>query len=360
MAETPNNLNELIFIKRVKKGHHDESHGGAWKIAYADFVTAMMAFFLLMWLLSSTTEEQRTAISNYFAPASVSRSTSGSGDILGGRTLDEEDGMAGNRVRPGIVVGIPPQEQGDEEEEAQQAADEAAAREAAEQAEAAEAAENERFAAAEQALRESIEGDSLLSEYEENIRAEVTLEGFKIELVDSEGRPMFPLGSAELMDHTREILGRIAEIVRHLPNKITISGHTDAAPFNAGTGYGNWELSTDRAHAGRRALTAAGLSEARIAHVAGKASSELLDPEMPEAPHNRRISILLMRGETVRDRPPPRALPEAPEAPGGIEAGGADDGSDSAQGESAPAATPGDAPAPVRDPLAGELWQRVN
>lgn len=391
------NVNELIFIKRVKKVAHAQAHGGAWKIAYADFVTAMMAFFLLMWLLNATTEDQRTAISNYFAPASVSKSTSGAGGVLGGRTLDAEGAMASNSSTPGIILGVRPPtfgnaegnndeesldeegafiqhgpvgehdfedasgshmgtldahdlEQGAgshlgtvEENDAKNAKGKLLARAdkktgpddklgvsnvagpkrgvdgspAGRQANQAGQAgrlgqagqannatdsqrqfarrEQRRFDNAAATLKKLFAQDPKLRRYKDNLRIEQIGAGMRIQLLDNHKVAMFPLGSAEMMEKTNEMMAKIAESIKKLPNKIAIVGHTDATPYRAGSGYSNWELSTDRAHASRRALIAAGLPEERLATVTGKAATDPLNKADPEAPSNRRISILLLR-----------------------------------------------------------------
>lgn len=372
-------VNDLIFIKRVKKAHHDESHGGAWKIAYADFVTAMMAFFLLMWLLNATTEEQRTAISNYFAPASISQSKSGAGGVMGGRTMDEEGAMSAMMSKPGVVVSAPKPSSSDAEVNNNEDGSETASGPLAESdainatmiaigegegseggaaegqggtaegQESAAEAEEKSFEEAQAAIEQAIASDPALAEFKNNVRLESTPAGLRIELLDSDEREMFPLGSAEPLGHLRDLLTQVAGAVHALPNKIAISGHTDAVPFQTDTGYSNWELSTDRAHASRRALIDALLPEDRIVNVAGKASSDPLITSDPNAAGNRRVSIVLLREHNPDDPVPPSPPVEAPQ-------------------EAAPAPTPdtavqGDTDAPAAKPTdhtGGELWKRVN
>jgi len=370
------NLNELIFIKRVKKHPHEASHGGAWKIAYADFVTAMMAFFLLLWLLNSTSKEQRNAISNYFAPQSASMTTSGAGGVLGGRVLDTEGALTASHSSPRIMLGVPqlapgtlveiedakegeatsngPLEQNELEEARkvamgsvdphdQAARDRAAlgtlppnnlkdAKEASlgrakeesgkelvqgtggatgvnardgqgllQEGGAAEAtqAENSRFAAIEAQLKARIEADKVLRDYRDNIQVERTAEGLRIQLLDGDKREMFPLGSADLLTHTKKLFESVASLIKDQPNQIAISGHTDSTPFHGAGGYSNWELSTDRANASRRGLVAAGVPEARIARVVGKADTEPFDAVHPDASINRRVSIVILRNPNV-------------------------------------------------------------
>jgi chemotaxis protein MotB len=280
-----------IVIKKIKKSHVGHHHGGAWKVAYADFVTAMMAFFLLLWLLSATTEEQRKGIANYFAPNLVSDTTAGSDGVLGGRTITSDGAMTSNAalptitldlVRPGwnageMAGGIRPDDLSEEAAEALLAE-----------------WEEERFREAEFALRQAIQDLPELQPLADNLIVDRTPEGMRIQIVDRERLSMFPLGSAEMLEHTKRLMILVAEAVRQLPNKIAITGHTDATPYAPGRGFSNWELSTARANASRRALIAAGLPEDRIASVIGKADQEPLIKEDPASPRNRRISIVLL------------------------------------------------------------------
>ena len=273
-----------IIVKRVKKiegGHH----GGAWKVAYADFVTAMMAFFLLLWLLNVTTDEQKSGIADYFAPTAITLSRSGSGGLLAGRTI-AEDGARGEGT-PEVVVQLapPPPRQGnptDAEIEARKAQQ-----------------EQERFDQAQKQLQATLEANPQLAQVKDNIVVDMTPEGMRIQLVDKQGGSLFPSGSAQMPERTRQLINQIAQIVQSLPNNISVSGHTDATPFAQGANFGNWELSTDRANASRRALTSAGISADRISQVVGKADTEPLDAADPFKPENRRISIVLQRQAPV-------------------------------------------------------------
>ncbi len=313
----------IVIIKKVKKGGHGGHHGGAWKVAYADFVTAMMAFFLLLWLLNATTEEQRRGIADYFSPASVSVSTSGSDGVLGGMTLTREGAMRSMSSPVGITVSLPADEesddrghvgaaaQGDDPEAArdetgrtgqqeQQAGVPETGRQADEISEQeldkllAEREQAEFEAAAEQ-LRQAIETVPELQELAKHLIIDQTPEGMRIQIVDQEGRSMFPVGSAAMHDHTRRLIELVAAAVGPLHNKIALKGHTDATPYRSADGYSNWELSTDRANASRRALIAAGLDPSRFESVVGRAAQDPLFPEEPTSPRNRRISIILLR-----------------------------------------------------------------
>jgi chemotaxis protein MotB len=283
-----------IIIKRVKKvaaGHH----GGAWKVAYADFVTAMMAFFLLMWLINTSSPEQKRGIADYFAPASVSASTSGTGGILGGTAL----GIDGVMQKGAVAVLEQPRPTSPTEattdDETLKSASAAASQEAVEQAMAQREASE--FQQAEMSLRQALQDMPELAELSRNIIVDQTPEGLRIQLVDQEGRPMFEPGSAEPNDRARLVLQACARIVQALPNRIIISGHTDAAP-NPNSASSNWELSSERANAARRVLTSSGLAEDRVAQVVGKAGSDPLFPDDPFQAANRRISIVLQRASS--------------------------------------------------------------
>ncbi len=308
---------QLIFIKRVKKHPHGGHHGGQWKVAYADFVTAMMAFFLMLWLLNATTEEQKTAIADYFAPASISKTKSGAGGVLAGRVMADAGVRSSESAAPRVVINIPTpspksetageghstQESADAERFSPEQQEGQAAEEPTDPAELLAAIEEREFEEAEQELREALRDTPELQEFKDNILIDRTPDGLRVQLIDQDEREMFPLGSHEMYDHTKELLAQITQVIGQLPNPIAVSGHTDATPYRTDTGYGNWELSTDRANASRRELIRAGLPEGRIVTVAGKADTDLLFPEDPTSPSNRRISITLLRAQPT-DEPP--------------------------------------------------------
>ncbi|MEQ8745650.1 flagellar motor protein MotB [Pyruvatibacter sp.] len=299
-----------IIIKRVKKAAHAH-HGGAWKIAYADFVTAMMAFFLLMWLISMTTPQQKDGLADYFAPPNISRSTSGSGGVLGGTAHDNRGAREGGSVTA-IVMSIAPP--ADEEAEGDdkgrtpgegQMGDKVArgAEEPHPDDSFLEEGETEQearaFARAEMSIRQSLNDLPELAELSKHIIIDETPEGLRIQLVDQEGRSMFPAESAVPYERTRVLLNAIGNTLNQLPNRITIGGHTDANPLSTGDEYTSWELTSDRANAARRLLMQAGLNGNRVYQVAGKADSEPLFPEDPYMAANRRISIVLLREAPV-------------------------------------------------------------
>ncbi|MAL40274.1 MAG: flagellar motor protein MotB [Pseudomonadota bacterium] len=271
-----------IVIKKIKKGGHGH-HGGAWKVAYADFVTAMMAFFLLLWLLSSATEEQLQGVSMYFTPETISQNDSGSGGLLGGTSLAEEGALRSEFGMPTVSMDIPPQQSPDEREAIRVAQ-----------------MEEQEFNEAKEELLKAIDESPELQGLEKNIRIEETDEGLRIQILDEDGTAMFPSGSADMAEHTRLLLEKVTEVIEKMPQDISIEGHTDAVPFNRLDGYSNWELSTDRALATRRALQDLGLETARFAKVAGLSDTDPLVPDDPKNERNRRISITLLRGTGER------------------------------------------------------------
>jgi chemotaxis protein MotB len=290
-----------IIIKKVNKGHGGH-HGGAWKIAYADFVTAMMAFFLLLWLLNSVTQEQLEGISNYFAPVSVSQSTSGAGDILGGQTMSEEGAALNTTSRDSVTVDLPPPKAGTGgEDNAETQADGGGADEESVQ-EAMRAQEQQQLEDAKAELEATIASIPQLKQFKDSLLVDNTPLGLRIQLVDKDGLSMFPSGGSELRLHTKRLLEVAAEIIKTLPQNISISGHTDATRFGDGSGFSNWELSADRANAARRWLQEIDIPEDRIDRVVGKAATEPLIPDNPTHPSNRRLSIIMLRG-TGADNP---------------------------------------------------------
>jgi chemotaxis protein MotB len=285
-----------IIIKRIKKGGGAGHHGGAWKVAYADFVTAMMAFFLLMWLINTTSPEQKRGIADYFAPASVSQTTSGSGGILAGTALGN-DGAKQNGSQS-IVSDASPDARHPNDGKARDAAK--GADPTSEQIkEAQQRKEAAAFASAAQSLRQALQDMPELAELSKNIIIDQTPEGLRIQLVDQEGRSMFNQGTATPNDRAKVLLRAIAKIINQLPNRISIYGHTSANPGNGGKAEGDWPLSANRADASRRILQGAGVDADRVYQEGGKATSEPLYPDDPTLPGNRRIAIVLLREAPV-------------------------------------------------------------
>jgi chemotaxis protein MotB len=291
-----------IIIKKVKKGGH-AAHGGAWKIAYADFVTAMMAFFLLMWLLGSTTEGDKKGIAEFFqSPLRVAMlGGSGSGDSSsvvrgGGKDLTRETGQVkegeSNAKKSSYTLRALKEEQ--------------------------RKAERARLEQLKTKVEEVLAENPKLAALGGQIRLDMTKEGLRIQIVDEGNRPMFDSGSAVVKPYMRELLQELGSVLTEVPNRLTVEGHTDAQPFSAGDkGYSNWELSADRANASRRELVAGGLSEARMLRVQGLAASKLLDAKDPNSPLNRRISIIVMNRDAED-----AVLKNLPDEPDGDAAGG--------------------------------------
>ena len=284
-----------IVIKKVKKVSGGGHHGGAWKVAYADFVTAMMAFFLLMWLVNATSPEQKQGIADYFAPAAVSESTSGAGGILAGQAFDTEGARNSAATNAGNPTTSDSDASGDEEGMSEGSKDSSA-----EDAEALQATqEAAQFEQAALSLRQAMKDMPELAELSKNLIIDQTPEGMRIQIVDQEGRPMFPPGGVEPYERTRLLMKEVSKVINRLPNRISISGHTDSGPFKRDDGYTNWELSADRANATRRIFERNGVDPDRIYQVSGKAGSEPLFPDDPYMSANRRISIVLLREAPV-------------------------------------------------------------
>jgi chemotaxis protein MotB len=269
-----------IIIKRIKKSGH-AAHGGAWKIAYADFVTAMMAFFLLMWLLGSTSEGDKKGISDYFqSPLKVAMqggSGAGSSNSVitgGGNDLTQSAGQT---------------KRGDgHDKSAKKGTDVSKRTEAAKR-------DSKMLAALSAKIAAVVSNNPKLAEFSSQIRLEITPDGLQIQIVDDQRRPMFDSGSATVKPYMRDILKEIGLALLDVENKISLDGHTDRSSYgNAARGYSNWELSADRANATRRELAASGMPEDKLARIVGMGGSVPLDPKDPLSPTNRRISILVM------------------------------------------------------------------
>jgi chemotaxis protein MotB len=285
-----------VIIKRIKKGGHGGHHGGAWKVAYADFVTAMMAFFLLMWLINTTTPEQKRGIADYFAPQSVAQTVSGSGGVLGGKVMGEESAHAGG-AQSVMQRQSPPSPASPVKSLASGVSGGASGSSQNDSMPSTATAQDGEFAHAAEAIRQSIQNNPDIANLSHQVMLEQTPQGLRIQLVDQDGRPMFRQGDSNPMPYARKLLAAIGQIVDTLPNRISISGHT--AGNDAAAGGEAWELSSARANAARAVLQEGGLGSDRIYEVAGKAASEPLLPEDPNASANRRLSIVLLR------EPPP-------------------------------------------------------
>ncbi len=285
-----------IIIKKIKKVSGGGHHGGAWKVAYADFVTAMMAFFLLMWLINTTSPEQRRGIAEFFAPASVSRSTSGAGGLLAGTSFADE-GAQRDRAAAIASTSEPQYTSNASEDNPENAQAAPGGEQNPDQSSLARARtlrENAEFARAEIAIRQAMQDMPDVAELSRNVIIEQTPDGLRIQIVDQEGRSMFTPGDAQPNERARRLLAAIAPVVDQLPNRLTISGHTDGSAPGARWGS-NFELSAARANEARRILMAQGIPSGRIYEVAGRADSEPMFADDPTLPGNRRVAITLLR-----------------------------------------------------------------
>ncbi len=284
-----------IIIKKIKKVSGGGHHGGAWKVAYADFVTAMMAFFLLMWLINTTSPEQRRGIAEFFAPASVSRVSSGAGGLLEGTSFAEEGARHGHSAP--VAQSAEPQYTSNATDSESDSAAAPGGQQNPEQSSLARARtlrETAEFSRAEIAIRQAMQDMPDVAELSRNVIVEQTPEGLRIQIVDQEGRSMFNPGEAAPNDRAHRLLAAISGVIAQLPNRLTISGHTDgSAP--GGRFASNFELSAERANAARRVLLGQGIPSTRIYQVAGRADSEPLFADDPTVPGNRRIAITLLR-----------------------------------------------------------------
>ncbi|BCU08232.1 flagellar motor protein MotB [Allochromatium tepidum] len=293
----------IIVKKIVKKGGH---HGGAWKIAFADFATAMMAFFMLLWILGATTEEQKAAISDYFNNPSV---------FMGIATSPSQAMGEGTGSKPSLIdfegaIDMGPLQDPmlDPEQIAALADEQDAAR----------------LASLKEILEHKLDQSSTLAPYKDQLLIDIVPEGLRIQIVDKEHRPMFDLGSAKLKNYTSDILRELGALINQVPNRISLTGHTDARPLGDPS-YSNWELSTERANAARRALVAGGMRAEKVGRVVGFASTVPFDKSDPNNPINRRISLIVLTREADEAMHEERALLEsgrepAPPRPPGVPA----------------------------------------
>jgi len=361
----------IIRKEEVIEGGH---HGGAWKVAYADFVTAMMAFFLLMWLLNATTEEQRKGLADYFSPTSVlSHNSSGTGQPFGGHTAFDKGAMVSDRGAALVTVGKTPvpleaeeddsdtpattvtfrkptpkeKSQRDDEQDAPAPgnggdvsaspaatgtsgpattpgpASQPAPAERKEELVSAlsdaelraeeEKREGQKLEQAAQQIREAVRADPALADLTRQLAIDMTPEGLRIQILDEDRSPMFTTGSAAPNERARLLLQKVAPVLMRLSESISIAGHTDATPYR-GTDKSNWELSTERANATRRLLLESGLPEGRVRSVTGNADRDPLLPKDPTAAANRRIAIVVLRAaaKSVGGAAPPTVPPSSP------------------------------------------------
>lgn len=290
-----------IIKKIIKKGGHGH-HGGAWKIAYADFMTAMMAFFLLMWLLNAVTEKQLQGLADYFAPTTASTSKSGAGGMLGGKVIGE--GVLTSNSSSSFTPTLPPPTFNNGQNDQSQPVDEE------ELQKAQEAQEQQQFEETAQEIRQAVGRVPELRDLGKNLLIDNTPEGLRIQIIDQDGNAMFPSGSSRMNPNMRKLLGLVATAIKDVPKQVAIAGHTDSTKYADPNGYGNWELSADRALASRRTLVEMGFPDKRVQRVGGRADTDPLVAEDLNNPQNRRISIVLLR-DSIANAEKERATPKS-------------------------------------------------
>jgi chemotaxis protein MotB len=330
-------IRPIIVVKRkvAAAGHH----GGAWKVAYADFVTAMMAFFMVMWLVASVTKEQRAAMFEYFKNPSMER----------GESVTAAPGQAGPGGASTSVIdlggGLDAPKTSKQEDQGLGQRTETTSE--TDQDKIAKEQEKIQLESLMEELREAIDKSQALEPFKDQLLLDITPEGLRIQIVDKQNRPMFDLGKSNLKDYTTAILKEVAMYLNTVPNRVSLSGHTDDKAFAGARGYTNWELSADRANAARRALLDGGLATPKIARVVGLASSVLFDKANPYNPINRRISIIVMT-RSAEAAALSTDAPDVETARQAIESGATARPAASPESETAP--TPPPAPAPTTAP----------
>ena len=302
----PKDARPIVIVKRYKRGEAAH-HGGAWKVAYADFVTAMMAFFLVMWLVTAVSKDQRAAIFDYFKnpsmqPGKSVKPSPGQMGPGGASTspVNLGGGLDAPRISQSATAGIgtpvlPPTAP------AKQTAEEKIAAEAAALEQSQKALEKKQLDALMADLREAVSKSQALEPFKDQLLLDITPEGLRIQIVDAQNRPMFDIGSSRLKAYTKSILRELTPYLNSVPNHISLTGHTDVTPYAGVTGYTNWDLSTDRANSARRALESGGLATDRVSRIVGLSSSVLFDKANPRNPVNRRISIVVLTREAEQE-----------------------------------------------------------
>jgi chemotaxis protein MotB len=320
----------IIIVRKKKRGGH-EHHGGAWKVAYADFVTAMMAFFLVMWLVTAVSKEQRAAIFDYFKNPSMEPGKSSKpapGQMGPGGASTSAINLRGglDAMRPAVSkvqdiggTATPVLSRNDRTQDGAATVKSHEVQPTPQQTAAIQqAAEHKQLESLMAELRQAVDKSQALEPFKDQLLLDITPEGVRIQIVDAQNRPMFDVGSAHLRDYTTAILRELAPYLNSVPNRVSLTGHTDVRPYPSSNGYTNWELSADRANAARRALTAGGLPDSKIARVVGLSSSVLFDKQNPQNPINRRISIVVMtkqaeeaalKTDVASDTPVPSTTP---------------------------------------------------
>jgi len=311
----------IIIVKRPKKGGAAH-HGGAWKVAYADFVTAMMAFFMVMWLIAAVSKEQRAAIFDYFKnpsmePGKSPKPSQGQMGPGGASTsvINLRGGLDARKSSTPLSSGLGTPHDSSAKDNLLAPTPPTPPSSLEEARKMAEAADHKKLESLMAELREAIDKSQALKPFKDQLLLDITPEGLRIQIVDAQNRAMFDLGSAKLKDYTASILHELAPYLNSVPNHISLSGHTDTTPYVAQRGYTNWDLSADRANAARRALEGGGLASDKVARVVGLSSAVLFDKENSRNPINRRISIIVMTKEAEDSASKTEEVP-ASELPG--------------------------------------------
>ncbi len=287
------------IIKKVKKVSGGGHHGGAWKVAYADFTTAMMAFFMLLWLLNVAPPETLAGLADYFSPTTAAISGRTGSDAVNQPNSD----AVGSNPAPVVAITVPGPPQSGPTDGSKQGADaegggdpnfpnDRLANRIREQ-------EDMAFEQMQEQLRLAIQQSPTLSDISEHLIMEITEDGMKIQLIDKDRRAMFKSGTAQLYEYAKKMISEIGKSVQNLPNRITVEGHTDGGVFMGPSGSTNWELSADRANAARTVLDMTGITDDRYSEIISKAGTEPLYPDQPNRPENRRITILVLREAPV-------------------------------------------------------------
>ena len=315
-ADPVENVRPIIVKKVIEEGHGGH-HGGAWKVAYADFVTAMMAFFLLMWLLGATEEKDRKAIADYFAPTIVElkSGSAGSNGLFGGESIVGRDDYPNRAGQTGTrTITIPQDATGTADEAGKSAYSTLTEEQRAAMKKAQQQVEKEQFEKLKQQLEERLGSSEALSKLIKNVRFTDTREGLRIDLVDEANFSMFALSTDKLVPKAADLLREVAQVINGMPNPVIIRGHTDSLPYASGKTMNNWMLSTSRAEATRKALVVGGINPGQVHRIEGVADKEPYNPLDRNDPANRRISITLAFTDTAKGTTAPPAATRAPGA----------------------------------------------
>jgi chemotaxis protein MotB len=284
-----------IIKKIILEDGHGGAHGGAWKIALADMMTAMMAFFLLMWLLGASNEDQRKSVADYFRPSSHSQiqfgELAGSNGLLGGRSVIDPDGFPFTAKQTALLERLTPESEGgtQEGESGQDGRGQSGTGESGKAKQ-----DRENFEKLEKELKEKLSENKQLKSMQDQVNITRDKDGLRIEIIDKADYSMFRLGTNQLDPKAAQLLSEVAKSIKDLPNKVAIRGHTDSLGFAPDSGRNNWTLSTERADATRQLMQGAGVAYQRFQRIEGVADTAPFVPANPADPRNRRVSITVL------------------------------------------------------------------